>query len=69
MLELYKLYQQTWGTFNRTFVDPWFDNPIAEWYMDQTMDAVLKMYYWPFFAATWEDKIKEHINRYSICKV
>ena len=69
MLELYRLYQQTWGDFNRVFVDPWFDNPIAEWYMDQTMDIALKMYYLPFFAATWEDQIKEAVNRFSICKI
>jgi len=69
MVELYKLYQQTWGEFNQRFVDPWLENPIAEWWMDQSMDWALKMYYLPFFAATWEDKIKENINSFSICKV
>ena len=51
------------------FVDPWFANPIAEWWMDKTIDLALKAYYWPMYAATWEDKIKETINSFSICKI
>lgn len=66
---MYKFYQQMFGQFNQAFVDPWLDNPIAEWWMDQTMDWALKAYYLPFFAATWEDKIKDTVNRFSICKI
>ena len=69
MLELYKLYQQMFTQFNQVFVDPWINTPIAEWCMDQSIDIALKMYYLPFFAATWEDKIKETVNSYSICKI
>ena len=69
MLEFYRLYQQTWSGFNQAFVDPWFANPVAEWWMDQSMDLALKMYYWPFFAITLEDRIKETINSFSICKI
>lgn len=69
MFELVKTYQDAFQQYNQMFVDPWVSNPIAEWWMDQTMDIALKIYYLPFFAATWEDKIKEAINSYSICKV
>lgn len=69
MLELYQLQQQMFAQFSQTFVNPWFENPITEWWMDQTMDIALKLYYLPFFAATWEDKIKETVNNFSICKI
>lgn len=69
MLEAMQLYQQGIKNFNSLFVDPWFANPIAEYWMDQSMDLALKMYYWPFFAITWEDKVKEYVNSFSICKI
>lgn len=68
MWEIYKLYQQGIQQFNQQFVEPYLENPMAQWWMDQSMDIALKLYYWPFFAATWEDRAKEYFQTYSICK-
>ena len=69
MLELIAFYRNSTRQFNSVFVDPWFDNPISEYFMNQAMDAMLKAYYWPFYAATFEDKLKDFVNTYSICKI
>ena len=39
--------------------EPYFNNPVTDWYMDQYTSAWLKMYYWPFFIAGNGDNIKD----------
>lgn len=69
MLELISIYRDAVNQFNTAFVDPWFDNPISEYWLNQSMDTALKLYYWPFYAVTMEDRFKEFANTYSICRV
>ena len=69
MFELIKFYRDSTKQFNSLFVDPWFENPISEYFLNQTTDVFLKLYYWPFYVATMEDRFKEFVNTYSICKI
>lgn len=55
----------------RTLLDQMYNNPIAEWWMDQWIDSLLKIYYWPMFLAGSEDKINEFWRQFAqgnICR-
>lgn len=39
--------------------EPFANNPIVDWYMDQWVSIWLKMYYWPAFMAGNADNITD----------
>lgn len=65
MHEFYNL-GQTWARLWVKGVEPAFNNPIADWYMDQCTEAMLKCWFWPGQLVAIEDQYNEFMKLFPL---
>ena len=68
MYEFYKLGQE-WQKMYFKQIEPVFNNPVADWYMDLLIEAGLRAWFWPGAVITLQDQIEEFAKTFSICKI
>ena len=68
MYEFYQLGQQWQKLYLKQF-EPFFDNPLTEWYMNLLLEASLRVWFWPGAVITLQDQTEEFFRNFSICKI
>ncbi len=61
MYELYML-GQAWAKFCSKGIEPAFNNPIFDWYMNQMTESMLSLWFWPGQMVILEDQTKEFMK-------
>ena len=67
MYELYQMGQQ-WQRLCVKPLEPLFNNPLADWYMDLWIEAGLHIWFWPGSVIMLQDQMDEFVQTFSICK-
>lgn len=70
---MYEIYQlgQAWARLWVKAAEPAFNNPIADWYMDQYTETMLRCWFWPGALVALEDQYKQMLEIFTagnICR-